>query len=425
MGGFPAADRDRAVCITGMGWTTALGDGLEEVWQHLMSGRSGVRALPGDGGPPAPAAAFLADGGPTEPPSKRQISLAVTTASAALRDAGCPAGDIGTLVLGSSLGPHLDDAAETSPHALTAAVAEQLGVARSASVSTACSSGADAVLAGAALLTAGEAERCLCGGIDLLTEGKLLGHQALGTLSASGTVRPFDTDRDGTLFGEGAGFLLLETRAAATARGARVLGELRGWGASNDGTGPTAPDETGAGAVLAVRRALSRAGAAPRDIAVINAHGTGTRANDTAEAACYSTVFGPGPDAAPAAGGGPPARAGAAPGDGDRPAAPVGPAGDENRRQAARGAGSAPVVFATKPAFGHTLGATGALEVIALLLALRHRAVPPLPHTRTVMPELTLPLAADRPREVTGSLGISLTLGFGGFNTCLLVEGAA
>ncbi|KPI32275.1 Beta-ketoacyl-acyl-carrier-protein synthase I [Actinobacteria bacterium OV320] len=380
MGGFRRADRDRAVCITGMGWTTALGDGLDEVWQQLTSGRVGIRESAGDGRPPA---ALLtdgwpdgaSDGGPTEAP-ERQISLAVTTASAALRDAGCPAGDVDTLVLGSSLGPHLDDAAGTSPHTLTSAVAERLGVARSASVSTACSSGADAVLAGAALLTGGEAERCLCGGIDLLTEGKLLGHRALGTLSASGTVRPFDTDRDGTLFGEGAGFLLLETRAAATARGARILGELRGWGASNDGTGPTAPDETGAGAVLAVRRALARAGADARDIAVINAHGTGTRANDTAEAACYGTVFGPKSEA---------------------------------------------VVFATKPAFGHTLGATGALEAIALLLALRHGSVPPLPHTRTVMPELALPLAADGPREFTGSLGISLTLGFGGFNTCLLL----
>jgi 3-oxoacyl-[acyl-carrier-protein] synthase II len=366
-----------------MGWTTALGDGLDEVWQHLLSGRDGIRALPEDGALPAPAAALLTDGGPAGPPAARRVARGVPPAPAALRHAGCPAGDVGALVLGSSLGPHPDDAADLSPHALTAAVAERLGVARSASVSTACSSGADALLAGAALLTSGEAERCLCGGIDLLTAGKLLGHRALGTLSASGTVRPFDTGRDGTLFGEGAGLLLLETRAAAAARGARVLGELRGWGASNDGTGPTAPDETGAGAVLAVRRALARAGADTGDIAVINAHGTGTRANDAAEAACYATVFGDDPDA---------------------------------------------VVFATKPAFGHTLGATGALEAIALLLALRHRTVPPLPHTRTVMPELTPALATDRPRQITGSLGISLTLGFGGFNTCLLLaapEGGA
>ncbi|MFF8729547.1 beta-ketoacyl synthase N-terminal-like domain-containing protein [Streptomyces sp. NPDC015171] len=364
------------MCITGIGWTTALGDGLDEVWHQLMDGRSGVAPLPAGGPLPAPAAALLTDGVPASPPSERQIRLAVTTATAALGDAGCPAADVDALVLGSSLGPHLDDAAEIPPHALTAAVAEQLGVARSASVSTACSSGADAVLAGAALLTGGEAERCLCGGIDLLTAGKLLGHQALGTLSASGAVRPFDTGRDGTLFGEGAGFLLLETRAAATARGARVLGELAGWGASNDGTGPTAPDDTGAGAVLAVRRALARAGADADDIAVINAHGTGTLANDAAEAACYATVF-----------------------RGER----------------------TPVVFATKPAFGHTLGATGALEAIALLLALRHGTVPPLGRTGTVMPELTLPLATGEAREITGSLGISLTLGFGGFNTCLLL----
>ncbi|MFJ6723745.1 beta-ketoacyl synthase N-terminal-like domain-containing protein [Streptomyces sp. NPDC091281] len=402
------------MCITGMGWTTALGDGLDQVWRQLTSGRTADGRLPGD---PGEADGPGASGGPGAPgspgPSRRQISLAVTTADAALRDAGCPAGDVGVLVLGSSLGPHLDDAADTSPHTLTAAVAERLGITRSASVSTACSSGADALLTGAALISTGEADRCLCGGIDLLTEGKLLGHRALGTLSPTGTVRPFDTGRDGTLFGDGAGFLLLESRAAATARGARVLGTLRGWGASNDGTGPTAPDETGAGAVLAVRRALARGRAEPGDIAVVNAHGTGTRANDTAEASCYRTVFGPPADAAPDA----PHTGPDAPPE-DPATAPEDPDGT---RTAPR---PGPVVFATKPAFGHTLGATGALEAIALLLALRHRTAPPVPGTRDVMPELTLPLATGGPRPFTGSLGISVTLGFGGFNTCLLLEHA-
>ncbi|MFB9902334.1 beta-ketoacyl synthase N-terminal-like domain-containing protein [Allokutzneria oryzae] len=351
-----------AVCVTGMGWTTALGDDIDGVWRRLVKGDSGIRELAPDArGRPRWAATLPGAGGPA---TERQVSLAASTASLALADAGCGAEAVDVLVLGSSLGPHLDDACEESPHAWASAAGERLGVRESpVVVSTACSSGSDALLVAAAMISTGAARRCVAGGIDLLSEAKLLGHAALGTASTTG-IRPFAEDRDGTVLGEGAGFLVLEARADAEARGARVWGELRGWGSSNDATGPTAPDSSGGGAVLAVERALRKAGVTADEVAVINAHGTGTPANDATESACYATLFG------------------------DRP-----------------------VLSATKPAFGHTLGATGAIEAIALLLSLHHKQTPPM-----------LPSGAALP--VDGPVGISVTLGFGGFNTCLVAERA-
>ncbi|MCP3803420.1 hypothetical protein NLX83_29510 [Allokutzneria sp. A3M-2-11 16] len=362
MSGAALMDTDRAACVTGMGWTTALGDDIDGVWRRLVNGDSGIRALaPDTRGRARWAATLPGTGGPA---TERQVSLAASTASLALADAGCGAESVDLLVLGSSLGPHLDDGCDESPHAWSRAVGDRLGVRESpVTVSTACSSGSDALLVAAAMISSGAARRCLAGGIDLLSEAKHLGHAALGTASATG-IRPFADDRDGTVLGEGAGFLVLETRDAAEARGARIWGELRGWGSSNDATGPTAPDLSGGAAVLAVERALSKAGIDAGEVAVINAHGTGTSANDETETACYTKLFG------------------------DRT-----------------------VVSATKPAFGHTLGATGAIEAIALMLSLHHKQTPPLLPHGDVLP-------------VAGSVGISVTLGFGGFNTCLVLERA-
>jgi 3-oxoacyl-[acyl-carrier-protein] synthase II len=157
-----------------------------------------------------------------------------------------------------------------------------------------------------------------------------------------------------------------------------VHGYLRGWGSTNDAAGMTAPKPDGEAAARAVRRCVEVAGLSLDDVAVVNAHGTATVLNDQAEATCLSGLFG-------------------------RLARP-------------------PVVFATKGALGHSLGATGVVEAITLLLALRDRTAPPVLGLRRPMPELRLPIARDTPRAVNGGFGISLTLGFGGFNTCLLVE---
>ncbi|MEV6628028.1 beta-ketoacyl-[acyl-carrier-protein] synthase family protein [Amycolatopsis sp. NPDC051106] len=365
--------------MTGTAWRTSLGAGREEVWQALLAGRTGLRVVPGTNKFRSFVAGPLPDAPAEGSPREQHVELATVTAEAALRDAGLRAGDTDpVLVLGTSLGPHIDDADPGSLHDWAAETGKRLGLTRPpVSLSTACSSGADAIAVAAELLEAGYADVAVAGGVDLLTDGKRLGHAQLGTLSPT-THRAFDTDRAGMLPGDGAGYVVLERADSARRRGARVHGYLRGWGSTNDAAGMTAPKPDGEAAARAVRRCVDVAGLSLADIAVVNAHGTATVLNDQAEATCLSGLFGLAP----------------------RP----------------------PVVFATKGALGHSLGATGVIEAITLQLALRDRTVPPVLGLVRPMPELRLPVARDAPRRFTGGFGISLTLGFGGFNTCLLLE---
>ncbi|MFJ2060677.1 beta-ketoacyl synthase N-terminal-like domain-containing protein [Streptomyces sp. NPDC087908] len=376
---------DDTLCVSGMAWRTALGTNLDEVWRALMSGVTGVRELPVENRVSPIRNLLAAPFGSTAPQGGgrvRQVEVAVATARAALAHAGLPndASDV-TLVLGTSLGPHLDEPVDGTLYTWAEQTARGLGVTiPPVAVSTACSSGADAVAAAGALLRMGVAKSCLVGGIDLLTPGKRIGHSALRTMSRS-LPRSFDADRDGMLLGEAAAFLVLERLADARARGARMHGILAGWGASNDAAGFTTPDAKGRSAAEAVRRSLALARVSAAQVAVVNAHGTGTPQNDAAEAACLRLLF-----------------------DGlDQP----------------------PVTFATKGAFGHTLGATGVVEAITVLLALRDQRVPPVANLETVMSGFTLPLPRKVPMALQGKYGLSLTLGFGGFNTALLLSSCA
>lgn len=370
---------NRTVVVTGMAWSTALGDELDAVWRRLLAGDSGLRPVPS----PYPLRNLRAAALPGPPdgalPDRRQVRLAVRTVTRALADARLDAGEQ-LLVAGTSYGAHLDDDGVPGLHQWAAETAAQAGLRRSpVSLSTACSSGADVIAAGAVLIQAGEADTCVCAGVDILTEAKRLGHSALGTMSP-GTLRSFDPSCDGTLLGEGAAVVVLETAAAARRRGAEVHATFRGAGAANDAAGLTAPDVSGDGVVLALSRSLAAAGADPDDVSVINAHGSGTPVNDTVEAASLDRVFATG-----------------------------------DRR---------PVVFATKGAFGHTLGATGAIEAVALIKALQSGQVPPVVGLGQGVPPLSvLPVPAGVPRGIASGLGVSLTLGFGGFNTSLVFEG--
>ncbi|MDR3034279.1 MAG: hypothetical protein LBV78_14400, partial [Kitasatospora sp.] len=390
------------------------------------------------------------------------------------------AGDV-LVVIGTSLGPHADRPGP-SLYDWVAEAARRLGSRREpVALSTACSSGSDAIAVAADLLTAGVAERCLVGAVDLLTPNKRRGHSRLRTMSR-GEPRSFDRDRDGMLLGEAGGFLLLETAASADARQAPCLGLLTGWGASNNALGPTEPDASGTAAARAMRAALDLAGREPADVAVISTHGTGTVLNDAAESAGLALLWPPdatgtgtgtGSAAGAAAGTGGGAGTGSADGsasgsaDGtgadsagrsaSRSAAggPSGPAtgfasgfadgagADSAGRSASRsaaggpsdpatefasgsadGAGVGPVAFATKGALGHSLGATGVVEAITVLLALRDRRVPPVPHLERVMDGFPLRLPVGRALGIGDGCGLSQTLGFGGFNTCLLLEPA-
>ena len=186
-------------------------------------------------------------------------------------------------------------------------------------------------------------------------------------------LRTFDVRHDGTLLGEGAAFVVLEASDCVAA----PLAVLRGNGSSSDAKGMTAPDTSGAALRMAMERSLADAGLAPADIGVLNAHGSGTPLNDLTERAAFAAVF----------------------------------AGT-----------SGPVVFGTKGNFGHSLGATGAIEAVATILALRHRKAPPVFGLEQPDPEFALPLPVGEALDIRSGFGMNVTLGFGGFDTSLVFE---
>lgn len=357
--------------VTGLAWSTPLGTDLDEVWWALLDGEGGVRELPSPHRLRSALAAAVPAPPPDESPARRQVALAERTLAAAFADARLDADDPAVrLVLGTSYGGDLDDPDTVSLHRWAHEVAERVGHPHEpVTVTTACSAGADSVLVGAHLIATGWCEVAVCGGVDVITEAKRLGHSALGTMSPSG-LRAFDDEHDGMVLGEGAAFLVLER----TDREKPAYAMLSGAGSANDAATLTGPDTSGASVALAVRRALLHSGLTMGDIAVVSAHGSGTPLNDETEAVCLSGLF----------------------------------------------ADSSPVVFATKGALGHSLGATGAIEAITVILALRDGVVPPVAGLRSPMAALAAMLPAGDVREFAGSAGISLTLGFGGFDTCLL-----
>ncbi|SOB83252.1 beta-ketoacyl-[acyl-carrier-protein] synthase family protein [Streptomyces sp. 1331.2] len=367
------------VCVTGLAWTTPLGDTPDGVWRRLLAGEHGLRETPS----PYPVRNVLAATVPgldlAAPATERQLALTVETLTSGLASAGLDPADPGVrIVLGTSYGPLLDEPAAVADDWAVAAARRIGHPHRPVTVSTACSAGSDAILLAAELIRAGHADAVVAGGVDVLTLGKRLGHTALGTMSPD-LLRAFDREHSGMLLGEGAAVLVLERAEAAHRRGAPVRAVLRGAGSANDASGLTAPDPTGDSIVLAVRRALATAGRTTRDVTVLNAHATGTPVNDAVESTSLRRLF--------------------------------------------AGTDGPPVVFATKGALGHSLGATGAIEAVSVLLALRDRLVPPVYGLLDPLPDFPLPLAVDGPRAVAPGLGASLTIGFGGFNTCLLFEG--
>lgn len=369
------------IAVTGFAWSTALGDDLDGVWERMLAAETGLVPVPPPPGVRIKNSLAAACAAPPLdlPACDRMTALALPALDRALAAAGCDArGDRTALVLGTSLGAFLEGEPDSAP---LNKWADLIGEARGTalppiSLSTACSSGSDAILVGAELLRAGLADRVICGGVDVLATSKRLAHSSLGTLSPT-MLRAFDLAHDGTLLGEGAGFLVLETAALASSRGKAPLALLRGVGAANDAAGMTAPDAAGLGARYALTRSFADAGLSAADVGVINAHGSGTPLNDATEALAFRAVF-----------------------------------GDDG----------GPIVFGTKGNFGHSLGATGIIEAIAVLLSLRKRQVPPVVGLENPDPAMRQPLPKGSPLPTDARFGVSLTLGFGGFDTSLVFE---
>jgi len=397
----------RAVAITGVGAVTPLGVGARALHERWTAGASGIEDGFGRCSEFDPAAVLSVKEARR---ADRCTQLALAAAAEALAHAGWdaePPYDAGRVVsvIGTGIGGIATLTAnqdvlreqggeKVSPLGVplmmantpAGAVAMRHGL-RGPSYGTvsACAAGAHAIGQALRAIQAGDADAVVCGGSEAaLVDLSISSFAAMDATSATGISRPFDARRDGFVMGEGAGVLVLEDAERARERGATVLGELIGYGATSDAHHITAPHPDGEGAARAIVRALDDAGLDPADVDYLNAHGTSTPLNDRAETLAIKRALGP--------------RAHEVP------------------------------VSSTKSAIGHLLGAAGAVEAVATVLALRDRIAPPTLNLEEPDPELDLdyvPLHA-RPLDVNGRAPVALSnsFGFGGHNAVLVLRGA-
>jgi 3-oxoacyl-[acyl-carrier-protein] synthase II len=241
---------------------------------------------------------------------------------------------------------------------------------------TACSSGGTAIGYARDLIADGMAEVMVAGGAEPLSRITYASFNGLQAVDPE-YPKPFDKDRQGMSLGEGAGVLILESLDHARRRGARILGEVLGYGVSCDAHHMTAPDPSASGAIRAMTAALADAGIDPSRVDYINAHGTATPANDRMETLAIKTVFG------------------------DR-------------------AWDIPV-SSTKSMHGHTLGAAGAIEGVVCALAIHHGFIPPTIHHAEPDPDCDLDYVADGVRETPVGVALSNSFAFGGNNTTVIL----
>ncbi|HXN38057.1 MAG TPA: beta-ketoacyl-ACP synthase II [Solirubrobacteraceae bacterium] len=407
-----ASSRAEPVLVTGVGAVTPLGVGARALHERWSAGMVGIHDGEGSCADFDPRDFLTAKEARR---ADRFTQLAIAACAEALSDAGWEEesggglpypserigcvlgtgiGGIGTLVQGQEAlrdrGPE-----GVSPLAIplmmsnagAAALSLRHGLrGPSFAVSTACASGANALGCALRMLQSGEADAVVAGGSEAgLLPLARAAFAALDALSPSGVSRPFDALRDGFVMGEGAAVLVLERAGEAHGRGARALGTLKGFGASSDAHHLTAPLADGAGQAAAMVAAMDDAGVGAQEIDYVNAHGTSTPLNDRAETNAIKLALGE--------------RAGEIP------------------------------VSSTKSAIGHLLGAAGAVEAVATLLALRDRIAPPTLGLVQAEDELDLDYVpgAARPLQVEAgraALALSNSFGFGGHNAVLCLEAA-
>lgn len=405
----------RRVVVTGLGLVTPLGTGVEKNWTALMAGRSGI-------GPitrfecadfPTRIAGEVRDFNPEDWIEKREIKkmdpfiqFALAASQMAMDQSGLkiPPADadrVGVIVGVGMGGIHSIEQFHTlylesrlrrvSPFFVAKVIANlapgQISIRFGArgvnyTPTSACASGATAV--GEAFrnirhgyqdaVIAGGTEASLCG----LGVGGFIAMRALSTRNEEPerASRPFDRGRDGFVVAEGAGIVVLESLEHATARGAHILAEVIGYGASADAFHITAPAPGGEGAMRCMQQALGDAGVAPSDIGYVNAHGTATQYNDASESEAIRKVFGAHADTL--------------------------------------------AVSSTKSMTGHTLGAAGGIEAVYTVLALDRRRLPPTINYEEPDPACDLDYVPNAARDTDARVALSNSFGFGGANACLV-----
>ncbi|MEV4443648.1 beta-ketoacyl-[acyl-carrier-protein] synthase family protein [Streptomyces sp. NPDC049577] len=402
------------VVVTGLGLVTPAGIGVDATWDRLLVPESTATTDPLLAGlavdiscrvPGFDAAALL--GRRLDVRLDTVSKYALVAAREAVADAGLADGDWDPARTAVVIGvgtcsferyerefgrvaeglPHLVSPlaiVRSVPSMVAGEVALDLGArGPSLAVSTACASGTTALGVARDLLRAGGCDIALAGGAEAnrtripaicFHQMKALSRRCADPAAAS---RPFDSDRDGFVLGEGAGLLVLERAGHARARGARVRARLAGYGASNDAHHITVPHPDGEGAARSLRTALADADLAPHDIGHVNAHGTGTRENDLTESRALRAVF-----------------------------------------------PRVPPVTSLKGALGHALGASGGIQAVCTVRALETGLVPPTANLDHPDPAIELDVVRKEARRVAPGAAVSESFGFGGHNAVLVLTRA-
>jgi 3-oxoacyl-[acyl-carrier-protein] synthase II len=407
----------KRVVVTGVGMITPLGIGVQESWNGLLAGRSGIRKI----------THFDASNFPTQIAGEvegfnaedyiepkeikkmdRFIHLAVAAASMSLADSGLKiteenAERVGVTV-GSGMGglhaiEHYHSVLlEKGPKRITPffipmlivnLAAGQVSIRAGAkgpnsAVATACATGSHSIGDAFKIIQRGDADAMIAGGTEsVITPLGIGGFNAMKALSTRNdepekASRPFDINRDGFIMGEGAGIVILESLENAMDRGAKIYAELIGYGMTADAYHITSPSPGGEGAARCMKMALKDGGINPLDVNYINAHGTSTKYGDELETHAVKTVFG------------------------------------EHAYKIA--------VSSTKSMTGHLLGAAGGVEAVITVLSVHNNIVPPTINLDNPDPECDLDYVPHKSREITVEYGLTNSFGFGGTNACLLFK---
>lgn len=394
-----------------------LGKSVAEYWDGLKNGRSGIRQITAvdPEGFPCKVSGEVPDFDPTEWMDRREArrmgrfsQLALAAAYQAIESSGLNMSkenpDRVGVLMGSGSGglPETDEQATVkvkrgamrmSPFYIpvmlvnmaAANISRTFGMTGYTNTcATACAASTQSVGEAAEVIRRGAADVVVAGGTEAgICEIGMGGFSTIHALTTwtgdpAEASRPFDADRDGFAPAEGAGILILESLEHARARGANILAEVTGWGVSSDAFHLVQPHEEGRGAVLAMRLALADAGVNLDDVDYINAHGTSTPTNDRIETLAIKTLFGEQAYKTP--------------------------------------------ISSTKSMIGHSLGASGALEAIACIEAIRDGVMPPTINQQTADPDCDLDYIPNEAREADVKVALSNSFGFGGQNACIVVE---
>lgn len=402
------------VVVTGTGLITPLGHNVPDTWAAILAGQSGlgVPTLLGDYEHQVLRVCEVKDFDPSEAIGRREArrrdrfqQFATVVTEEAVNQSGLQITDdnrerVG-IFMGTGVGGILtlveqehilmeQGLRRLSPFAITKIMPNGAGgmlaidygiYGPSPTITTACAAGNDAIGYAFKAIRAGELDAAFAGGSEaIMTSVAVGGFERAGAVSSmtDKTPRPFDQNRDGLVPGEGAGMLVLESLRYAQARGATILGEIIGYGQTTDAFHITAPSEGGLGAARAITKALEDANISPDQVDYISAHGTGTVLNDSHETMSIKAALG------------------------------------EHAYKVA--------ISSTKSMTGHIMGATGAIESVFCILAIRDQILPPTINYETPDPECDLDYVPNEARPAKVKIALDNAFGFGGHNSVLVIK---